>query len=96
MGKRLPTPRAVLAPVLRLVPPAPLPIGSYTIDTIEFLESALATARLGQICGIAIVMFVSGGNKFQVEVAGNCIDNLALTRGAVAFLDDQLANQMDD
>lgn len=83
---------------LRLVPtasPPPLPPLPISSETIECLETMLAAARRGQICGIAVAMFFTGGNTYQVDMAGNCKDELALTRGAIASLDDQLGKRMD-
>jgi hypothetical protein len=80
---------AALKPALRLVKP------SANQETVEHLETMLAAAKNGEITGLAYVITLPG-MRFITNMTGICFDHPTFARGAVAFLNDQLAGLVHD
>lgn len=79
-------------PGLQLVPSAPPPVCSETVEAIERL---LESARSGHVVGIAFAAMFEGSN-YMVRTTGALRNDPTLARGAVATLDDELRELVHD
>lgn len=62
-------------------------------DTIEALEAMLASAKKGQIVGIAFALMLRR-QRYMVDCAGDACSNPFLARAGVAVLDDHISNMI--
>lgn len=60
-------------------------------DTIEALTQLLASAKRGDVVGIAFAILLRR-RRFLVDCAGEACDNPVLARGAVTVLSDHLSD----
>lgn len=60
-------------------------------DTVEALTQLLASARRGDIVGIAFALILKR-RRILVDCAGEACDNPVLARGAVTVLSDHLSD----
>ena len=83
-----------LAPVVRLVPPpTERRRPAVSRDTIERLEQLLEEAKSGKLQGMAFVAIYEHRN-FKVKVCGEADRSPVFARGALASLDDELADRI--
>lgn len=69
-------------------------------ETVEALEALLEAARRGAVTGIAFVAALSASSvgrdfwhgEFLSDMAGRCREKPSMTRGMVAYLEDQVAS----
>ncbi|VTU36126.1 hypothetical protein E5CHR_04236 [Variovorax sp. PBL-E5] len=75
--------------------PAPLRLVRSAVkpcqETIDALTQLLDLAIRGEVTGIAFACSVRDGSRFITNVTGRCFENPTFTRGALAFLQDQVA-----
>lgn len=62
-------------------------------DLVECLETLLASAKAGEITGIAFAAMVKR-MRYITDVAGACHKNPTFTRGMVITLSDELAEMI--
>lgn len=76
--------------VLRLVRPA---VPAASSDIAEVLQGLLAAARRGELSGLVFAVHRLNGT-FEVDGVGSYLSDPVLARGALAVLDDNLADIM--
>lgn len=87
-------------PVLKLVKVTPIrrkidPVAKDSQDTIEFLESMLRQARMGEVDGLAVAISYSDGT-FDTKTIGRAEGRPVVTIGVLESFKAELLVEMDE